>query len=69
MNSSDSQVPKDEINLDDDKTPLANKDLSKSKNRPAGIMYALIGVALAAIVALIILFAVMKKKDHGKREE
>lgn len=69
VNSSDSQVPKDEINLDDDKTPLANKDLSKSKNRPAGIMYALIGVALAAIVALIILFAVMKKKDHGKREE
>lgn len=69
VNSPDSETPKDEINLDDEKTPLANKDLSKAKSRPAGIMYILIAIAVAAIAALITLLVAMKKKDKEKREE
>lgn len=69
VDSPDSETPRDQINLDDEDTPLADMDISKAKGRPAGIMYVLIGIALAAIAALIVLLAVMKKKDHGKHEE
>lgn len=69
MTSSDSETPKDEINLDDEKTPLANKNLKKAKSRPAGMMYVLIAIAVAAIAALITLLIMMKKKDKKKREE
>lgn len=69
VTSSDSETPKEEINLDDEKTPLANKDLKKAKSRPAGIMYVLIAIAVAAIAALITLLIMMKKKDKKKREE
>lgn len=69
VTSSDSETPKDEINLDDEKTPLANKNLKKAKSRPAGMMYVLIAIAVAAIAALITLLIMMKKKDKKKREE
>ena len=69
VTSSDSETPKEEINLDDEKTPLANKKLKKAKSRPAGVMYVLIAIAVAAIAALVTLLVVMKKKDKKKREE
>lgn len=69
VNSPDSETPREQIDLDDEKTPLANIDASKAKGRPAGIMYTLIAIAAVAIVVLLILLVVMKKKDNKRREK
>lgn len=68
VESADSETPKDQVDLDDEKVPLAdinaNKD-KKAKGRPAGVMYALIGIALAAILGIIILIVTFRKKKHA----
>lgn len=69
VNSPDSETPREQISLDDEETPLANIDASKAKERPAGIMYTLMAIAVAAIIVLLILLVVMKKKDNKYREK
>lgn len=68
VESADSETPKDQVDLDDEKVPLADinadKD-KKAKGRPAGVMYALIGIALAAILGIIILIVTFRKKKHA----
>ena len=67
VESADSETPKEQVDLDDDEqVPLANIDADKkAKKRPAGIMYALIGIALAAILGIIILVITFRKKKQA----
>lgn len=69
VHSQDSETSKDKINLDDEKVPLGNVNLKKSKSRPAGFMYVMIAIAVAALAAVLILLIIMKKKGKKKREE
>ncbi len=59
----------DIIDLDEDETPLNNADDKKSKDRPAGFMYAMMGVVTAAIVGLIVLFVALKKKGNTESDQ
>lgn len=68
VKSADSETPKDQVDLDDEKVPLADINADKkAKGRPAGIMYALIGIALAAILGIIILIVTFRKKKHADK--
>lgn len=65
VESTDSETPKDQVDLDDEEVPLADINADKkAKGRPAGVMYALIGIALAAILGIIILIVTFRKKKH-----
>lgn len=65
VESADGQTPREQVDLDDEQVPLADIDANKkAKGRPAGIMYALIGIALAAILGIIILIVTFRKKNH-----
>lgn len=66
VESADGQTPKEQVDLDDEQVPLADINANKkAKGRPAGIMYALIGIALAAILGIIILIVTFRKKNHA----
>lgn len=66
VESADAETPKEQVDLDDEEVPKAkiNAD-QKAKGRPAGVMYALAGIALAAILGIIILIVTFKKKKHA----
>ncbi len=64
------QTTQDVIDLDDNQTPLDNGQKNeKAQQRPASFMYLMIGLACVALLALIILFVIIKKKDQTKREQ
>lgn len=65
VESADAETPKEQVDLDDEEVPKAkiNAD-QKAKGRPAGVMYALAGIALAAILGIIILIVTFRKKKH-----
>ena len=58
VESADAETPKEQVDLDDEEVP-------KAKRRPAGVMYALAGIALAAILGIIILIVTFRKKKHA----
>lgn len=64
VESADAETPKEQVDLDDEEVPKAkiNAD-QKAKGRPAGI--ALAGIALAAILGIIILIVTFRKKKHA----
>lgn len=66
VESADAETPKEQVDLDDEEVPKAkiNAD-QKSKGRPAGVMYALAAIALAAILGIIILIVTFRKKKHA----
>lgn len=66
VESADAETPKEQVDLDDEEVPKAkiNAD-QKAKGRPAGVMYALAGIALAAILGIIILIVTFRKKKHA----
>lgn len=66
VESADAKTPKEQVDLDDEEVPKAkiNAD-QKAKGRPAGVMYALAGIALAAILGIIILIVTFRKKKHA----
>ena len=66
VESADAETPKEQVDLDDEQVPKAkiNAD-QKAKGRPAGVMYALAGIALAAILGIIILIVTFRKKKHA----
>lgn len=66
VESADAETPKEQVDLDDEEVPKAkiNAD-QKAKGRPAGVMYALAGIALAAIFGIIILIVTFRKKKHA----
>lgn len=66
VESADAETPKEQVDLDDEEVPKAkiNAD-QKAKERPAGVMYALAGIALAAILGIIILIVTFRKKKHA----
>ena len=66
VESADAETPKEQVDLDDEEVPKAkiNAD-QKAKGRPAGVMYALAGLALAAILGIIILIVTFRKKIHA----
>ena len=66
VESADAETPKEQVDLDDEEVPKAkiNAD-QKAKGRPAGVMYALAGIALAAILGIIILIVTFRKKIHA----
>ena len=66
VESADAETPKEQVDLDDEEVPKAkiNAD-QKAKGRPAGVMYALAAIALAAILGIIILIVTFRKKKHA----
>lgn len=66
VESADAETPKEQVDLDDEEVPKAkiNAD-QKAKGRPAGVMYALAGIALAAILGIIILIVTFRKKKYA----
>ena len=66
VESADAETPKEQVDLDDEEVPKAkiNAD-QKAKGRPAGVMYALAVIALAAILGIIILIVTFRKKKHA----
>lgn len=66
VESADAETPKEQVDLDDEEVPKAkiNAD-QKANGRPAGVMYALAGIALAAILGIIILIVTFRKKKHA----
>ena len=66
VESADAETPKEQVDLDDEEVPKAKINAEqKAKGRPAGVMYALAGIALAAILGIIILIVTYKKKKHA----
>lgn len=66
VESADAETPKEQVDLDDEEVPKAkiNAD-QKAKGRPAGVMYALAAIALAAILGIIILIVTFRKKKNA----
>lgn len=66
VESADAETPKEQVDLDDEEVPKAKINAEqKAKGRPAGVMYALAGIALAAILGIIILIVTFRKKKHA----
>ena len=66
VESADAETPKEQVDLDDEEVPKAKINADQNaKGRPAGVMYALAGIALAAILGIIILIVTFRKKKHA----
>lgn len=67
--TSDEDTPEEIVDLDEDETPLSSADSKekKAKERPAGYMYAMIGMSIVAIIGLIALLILLKKKRKNKK--
>ena len=66
VESADAETPKEQVDLDDEEVPKAKINADQNaKGRPAGVMYALAGIALAAILGIITLIVTFRKKKHA----
>jgi hypothetical protein len=70
-NTTDEDTTEDIIDLDEDETPLnnADSDTNKAKERPATFMYVMMGIVIVAIIGLIVLFVLLKKKGKAESDQ
>lgn len=71
VNSTDEEVPKNLVNLDDEETPLADMKKTSADARPVGNMPVFLGIAAVAVIgmAALAMAALKKRKMKNKAEK